>query len=415
MNDWFGWLGWILGGVGLAWGFVLCRSKRGRSPADISSSNPSIHSPVQEESKEASPSPLPPLFLEFVERLQDGVLVLDEKGRILFVNATLRRLFQDPKLSLGESLEYSAALRPIRPLWEKPESSGPQTLTLQLPDLSHRVVEVQRVPFEYHQRRYSLFLFHDITRLEKLERMREEFVANVSHELRSPLTIIKGYVETLQDGALQDPEIAPRFLEKISRHVQRLEFLIQDLLTLTQLESGQLTLQFQPVRLREAADRAISDLSEKATQRQITITNLIREEWVVRADPDRLHQVLINLLDNAIKYGREAGHIILGARAKGNQSVEAWVQDDGPGIPSYALERVFERFYRVDKARSREQGGTGLGLSIVKHIIQAHGGQVSVQSQLGKGTTFFFTLPLQNAFEQKASESDVENLSSPQS
>lgn len=397
MNDWFGGLGWIIGGIARAWGFFLCRQKSRSTPSKSSSFHKpqaTASSPVESENAAQNLHLIPSLFPELVERLQDGILFLDEKGQILFVNTALRRLFQAPEISAGEPFERFSALHPIQSLWKKRETLPLQTTTLRFPDRSYQVAEVQIVTLEHQHRRYYLFLFHDITRLEKLERIRQEFVANVSHELRSPLTIIKGYVETLQDGALQNEETAHRFLEKISRHVQRLEFLIQDLLTLTQLESGQGMLQFRSVKLREVANRAIGDLSEKATQRRISMTNLIDGKWIVRADSDRLHQVLINLLDNAIKYGRESGHVILGARAKAPEFLEVWVQDDGPGIPSYALERIFERFYRVDKARSREQGGTGLGLSIVKHIIQAHGGRVSVESQLGKGTTFFFTLPL---------------------
>jgi two-component system phosphate regulon sensor histidine kinase PhoR len=178
----------------------------------------------------------------------------------------------------------------------------------------------------------------------------------------------------------------------IDRNAQRLQFLIEDLLSISLLESGQVRLNVRPLSLREEGDRVIEDFHSTARARDITVVDEL-PDLAVEGDADRFHQVLGNLLDNAIKYGRRGGHVWLRARALPERMVQLCVADDGPGIPSDALPRIFERFYRVDKARSREAGGTGLGLSIVKHIVQSHGGRVWAESELGKGASFFFTLP----------------------
>jgi two-component system phosphate regulon sensor histidine kinase PhoR len=239
----------------------------------------------------------------------------------------------------------------------------------------------------------AILVFHDLTRLRELEAVRQEFVANVSHELRTPLSLIKSAVETLLDGGKEDAATLGRFLEIIDRHANRLTLLIDDLLLLSTLDSGRMRLQPQPVALRTAVQEVIDDFSARAQRRGTCLVNEVPPALIARADPDRLRQVLSNLVDNAIKYGRTEGKTLLGAQARADGMVEIKVRDDGPGIPPDAHSRIFERFYRVDKARSREQGGTGLGLAIVKHVVQAHGGEVRVESAPGAGTTFCFTLP----------------------
>ena len=229
--------------------------------------------------------------------------------------------------------------------------------------------------------------------MKKLERTRQEFVANVSHELRTPLSMIKGYVETLLQGAKDDPAVATRFLQTIEKHADRLTYLIEDLLTISRLESGQVVMNIQKVGLRSVADDVVNDLQSRAGDKQVNLENQVSEDVVVRADADRIQQVLFNLVDNAIKYGHPEGRVWINARPADGPFAEVSVRDNGPGIPPDSLDRVFERFYRADKARSREQGGTGLGLSIVKHIVQSHGGKAWVESEPGRGTTFFFTLP----------------------
>jgi two-component system phosphate regulon sensor histidine kinase PhoR len=217
-------------------------------------------------------------------------------------------------------------------------------------------------------------------------------VANVSHELRTPLSLIKGYVETLLDGAKDNPEVQIKFLQTIQRNAERLQFLIEDLLTISELESGRLQMNLQPIKLQPLVERVLEDHKSQANAKKVALANGV-PDLVVEADAERLQQVLGNLISNAIKYGRSEGRVEVSAR-KTDEAIELCVQDDGPGIPHEALERVFERFYRIDKARSRDAGGTGLGLSIVKHIVQGHGGSVWAKSELGKGTEFYFTIPI---------------------
>jgi len=236
-------------------------------------------------------------------------------------------------------------------------------------------------------------VFHEVTRLKELENVQSEFVGNVSHELRTPLSLIKGFTETLLDGALNDPQQAVRFLQKIDKHSDRLLFLIEDLLAISKLESGQVALNLGHIDLHDLVQRVLDDLAARAATRKTKLENQIPAQTTVWADADRLQQVLFNLADNAIKYGKSEGHVTVGAHASGSDKMEIFVADDGPGIPPDAISRVFERFYRVDRARSRESGGTGLGLAIVKHIVQAHGGEAGVKSELQKGATFYFTLP----------------------
>jgi two-component system phosphate regulon sensor histidine kinase PhoR len=238
----------------------------------------------------------------------------------------------------------------------------------------------------------TILVFHDLTRLKELERTRQEFVANVSHELRTPLSLIKGYVETLLDGAKDNPEVAAKFLQTIDRNAERLKLLIEDLLTISELESGRLKLNIQSVGLVSILEKVLTDFKARAAEKNINLLSQV-PDLRVRADADRLEQVLSNLIDNGLKYGRHGGTVIITASLPEEGDVEICVQDDGPGIPPEALERVFERFYRVDKARSREQGGTGLGLSIVKHIVQCQGGRVWATSRVGHGAAFCFTLP----------------------
>jgi two-component system phosphate regulon sensor histidine kinase PhoR len=253
-----------------------------------------------------------------------------------------------------------------------------------------------------------IVVFHDLTAQTRLENARKEFVANVSHELRTPLSVIKGYVETLIDGARNDPALQLRFLQTIARHADRLTYLIEDLLTLSQLESGGIALNLQQVDLRNQAARVVEDFAVRAAERQMRLVNQAPEALVVRADADRLQQVLVNLVDNAIKYGQRGSEVTLGARLVAPETLDVWVHNEGAGIPAGALPRVFERFYRVDRARSREQGGTGLGLAIVKHIVQSHGGEVRVESLPERGTTFTFTLPRADKPSAKAPASAVD-------
>jgi two-component system phosphate regulon sensor histidine kinase PhoR len=239
----------------------------------------------------------------------------------------------------------------------------------------------------------TLLVLHDITELRRLERVRTEFVANVSHELRTPLTSIRGYLETLLDGALEEPVNGRRFIEIAHTHAERLSRLVDDLLQLSDIETGKVVLQPEAHVLHEMAADVAAMFEKRATQKQLLLANNVPADLQVQADRDRVTQILVNLVDNAVKYTPEGGGVILGATRALNGFVTVWVDDTGIGIPSTDLPRLTERFYRVDKARSRELGGTGLGLAIVKHLVQAHGGELWLESELGKGTTVYFTLP----------------------
>jgi two-component system phosphate regulon sensor histidine kinase PhoR len=325
----------------------------------------------------------------------EGLLLLDRTQKIYLANRAFKNLF-GLKIELrGKTILEALRLHELDDLVKRVEAEG-QVFDheLKLPDLSERWLRVNAAVISNSagEREGTILVFHDLTRLKQLERTREEFVANVSHELRTPLSLIKGYVETLLDGARNNPDVAERFLKIIERNTNRLDLLIQDLLTISALESGRMKLTLRPVDLRLLVDKVFTDLHSKAENKKIGLVNELAG-LTAGADADRLDQVLANLVDNAIKYGQANGSVRVGGKKLDDGRLEISVQDDGPGIPPEALDRVFERFYRVDKARSRDQGGTGLGLSIVKHIVQAHGGEARVESEPGKGATFFFTLP----------------------
>jgi two-component system phosphate regulon sensor histidine kinase PhoR len=241
-----------------------------------------------------------------------------------------------------------------------------------------------------------VMVLHDVTALRQLERVRTEFVANVSHELRTPLTAIQGYLETLLSGALEEPENARRFLEIVLRHSERLGRLLNDLTDLSNIELGKVTLRKESVHLDELVASVVAIIGPRAARSRVTVTaNTPPEVPAVAADRDRLVQILINLVDNAVKYTPEGGTVTVITRSGGDGAVEIAVADSGIGIPAADLPRITERFYRVDKARSRELGGTGLGLAIVKHLVLAHGGELRIESQEQQGTTVRFTLPSQ--------------------
>ena len=332
------------------------------------------------------------------ENMLEGVLLVDAAGRLQFTNTACRRFFDLEADVRGRTLLEAFRCNDLSAVAAEAAKAGRvngKELELE-GGIEARLLQVNAVALVGPEGRPDgvLMVLHDATRLRQLESTRREFVANVSHELRTPLSLIKGSVETLLDGAASQPAIASKFLDIIDRHCDRLTFLIEDLLTLSRLESGQLAINYDTVPLRDHVSEVFDDFHRKADDRGVKLFNDVPDGLHARADSDRLDQVLSNLIDNAIKYGRPGGTVrIEGREVPGGDLIEMAVADDGPGIPTEAAERVFERFYRVDTARSREQGGTGLGLSIVKHIIQAHGGEVRLETAPGKGAAFRFTLP----------------------
>jgi two-component system, OmpR family, phosphate regulon sensor histidine kinase PhoR len=329
------------------------------------------------------------------DSMAEGLLLLDHQGRVRLANRAFLRLFNVTadirSRTILEALRSHELAELIDALGRQNQILG-RELKLAHPSELWLQVNGSSISDGSGGRQGTILVFHDLTRVKHLERTRQEFVANVSHELRTPLSLIKGYIETLLDGAKDNPEIATRFLQTIERNADRLNLLIEDLLSISELESGRVKPNLQVVPLRSVTDKVLADFRTRAEAKQMELVDRV-PDLLVRSDPARLEQVVCNLIDNAIKYGRGEGHIVITASPAPASQVEVSVQDDGPGIPPESLERIFERFYRVDKARSREQGGTGLGLSIVKHIVQSHGGRVWATSEAGRGATFHFTLP----------------------
>src|SRR6185437_2661829 len=328
------------------------------------------------------------------DSLIEGLLLLDQDGRIQFANRAFFELFDLEDHVRGKTIVEILRLPELIELIQRLKTeSRVLDYELVLPGAKERHFNINAAIVQSENRQAgNVLVFHDLTRLKQLEKTREEFVANVSHELRTPLSMIKGYVETLLGGAKDEPETSEKFLRIVDRHVDRLAFLIEDLLTISKLESGRMVLNRETVSLNSVAQNTFEELRERAAARQIKFINELQNEtaW---ADAERLRQVFFNLLDNAIKYGPEGGEVSVRARTISQNEIEVQVQNDGAGIPPGAIGRIFERFYRVDKARSREAGGTGLGLAIVKHIVLANGGRVWAQSEPERGATFFFTLP----------------------
>jgi two-component system phosphate regulon sensor histidine kinase PhoR len=238
----------------------------------------------------------------------------------------------------------------------------------------------------------AIGFFHDITQVERLESVRQEFLSNISHELRTPLTSILAFVETLEDGAINDSENNRRFLGVIRRNAERMRALISDILELSMIESGNVVVDVRSVDLRPLVDAIFDDLAAKASARNIRLENKVQAGLQVRCDPMRLEQMLTNLIDNAVKFNREGHNVTVSLERKHDSDLIS-VTDAGEGILPEHLGRIFERFYRADRARTSEIGGTGLGLAIVKHLARLHGGEVSAISELGTGSTFTIELP----------------------
>jgi two-component system phosphate regulon sensor histidine kinase PhoR len=330
-----------------------------------------------------------------LQGMGEGLMVTDGKGEIILVNPAFRELFSLQDETEGKSLSAITRLPALHEAFRGViETKKERVGEFCYPLLEERTLQTHWFPLlDGDEVQGVVAVFHDISDLKRLEKVRRDFVANVSHELRTPVTIIKGYAETLLSGAMKtDPERADRFLGIINAHAERLASLIKDLLALSELESRNLAIKLDPFPISGIVRQACMLLEEKARSKAITIESKNAGDMPpVMADPGRVEQVLINLLDNAIKYTPEHGSITVSAK-ESDDLVQVTVADTGIGIPPSDLPRIFERFYRVDTARSREQGGTGLGLAIVKHIILLHGGNIAVESSLGKGSTFTFTL-----------------------
>ena len=335
------------------------------------------------------------LFEATMHGMREGLLVVNKDMRVVASNPAAYKLFNPtvPKIESQRLTEltrnpaiYGAFLDALKGQERsdvKVETHGPE----------RQVFDLRVVPLMTNGNGAAgaLGVFFDITRTERLEIVRQEFLSNVSHELRTPLTAILAFVETLQNGALEDVESSQRFLSIIGKNASRMHGLIDDILELTAIEGGNVQLRRSSVKLRDLAAEVISSLSDKAAEHHVILVNEVDSSVVVKVDARRLERMLTNLVDNGIKFGGDDATVKI--RYESDSRDKIIVEDDGEGIPSQHLERVFERFYRVDRARSRDMGGTGLGLAIVKHLALLHGGEVTVTSELGKGTSFTIHLP----------------------
>jgi two-component system phosphate regulon sensor histidine kinase PhoR len=326
--------------------------------------------------------------------MEDGVLAVDHRGVVLLANHALRK-----GLELGGSVghHYVEVIRQreVGEVVQDVLRTGERhAVEVELRHL-RRVFALTAVPFPGAEGtpHGAVLTFHDVTERRRLERVRRDFIANASHELRTPLTSIRGFVEALEDGALAEPRTGERFLGKIRTHADRMAALVEDLLELSRLESGERPPQWEEVPPVEIVADVVASFSGMAERKSIGLVGRDGSAPAVVTDAERLRRILENLVDNAIKYTPSGGRVEVATRPEHDGGSVVEVSDDGPGIAPEHLPRIFERFYRVDKARSRELGGTGLGLAIVKHLAEGMGARVAVESAVGRGTRFSIVLP----------------------
>jgi two-component system, OmpR family, phosphate regulon sensor histidine kinase PhoR len=324
-----------------------------------------------------------------LDRMTDGVLIADSGGQVQFANPAIERLFEIKKV-VGRRVVEVLHHPQLIETWQRSRESGEtQEESVELPS---RRRFLQLVVLPDRQAGGSLLLVQDLTRVRRLETVRRDFISNISHELRTPLASLKALTETLRDGALGDPKAASRFLGRIETEVDALTQMATELLELSRIESGQVPLELKAVPattlLVSAAERMRAQVERAGLVLRLDTALDMTE---VQADPPRLEQVLVNLIHNAVKFTRPGGEVVLAAHAE-LDFVCFSVRDTGEGIPADDLERIFERFYKADRARSG--GGTGLGLSISRHLVEAHGGRIWAESTEGQGSTFYFTIPV---------------------
>jgi two-component system, OmpR family, phosphate regulon sensor histidine kinase PhoR len=331
--------------------------------------------------------------------MTEGVLIINNQNRIEFLNKSLEAILGDEgitdmldktPLEAFRNVELQDALDLFR------ESGGPVLREISLGQEAPIILDVtiSAVLGLSEEEQKTMMVFHDVTRLKKLEKIREDFVANVTHEIKTPLTAIIGFIETLEGGAIKEEATAKKFLHIISENAHRLGRLVDDLLILSSIELGEMKLRFENISIADAIENVLPMFETKAAAKFLTIDKRISDELpFVRADRDKMAQILVNILDNAVKFTPSGGNISISAVQDEGGFVVVKVSDTGMGIPKTEIPRLGERFYRADKARSRELGGTGLGLSIVKHLMKAHKGSIDVDSQVGRGTTVSLTFP----------------------
>jgi len=326
--------------------------------------------------------------------MAEAVIAVDKDTRVISVNPSAERILNIPRREIEGKLFLEAfSNNDVAEIVTAALRNG-KFLSKELSVIwpLQKIFQVNATPlFENNSVSGCVLVIHDITEMRKLEKIRSDFVANVSHELKTPLTSIKGFVETLLEGAIDDKEESRNFLKIVQEHADRLDRLTSDLLSLSNLESHPVEIKKEKIEVRKLIEQIASGFSVQIKKRFLRLENKVPHEQLVYADKNKVEQVFTNLIDNAIKFNRESGLVVVSSLAL-NGFVKFLVKDTGSGIPEKDISRIFERFYRVDKGRSRELGGTGLGLSIVKHIVELHGGSVGVESTEGLGSEFWFTL-----------------------
>jgi two-component system phosphate regulon sensor histidine kinase PhoR len=330
-----------------------------------------------------------------VSNMTEGVVAVDPQGYVIIVNPALAAIFNvDTNAARGRLLLEAIRHSQLNDLAQHVlNESTAKTAEIYVFSFQDLVFEAHAVPLVYDgPHSGALIVLRDVTQLRHLEKVRRDFVANVSHELRTPLASIKGFAETLREGALDDKQNALEFVASIEKNADNMIALVQDLLDLTSIESGQQQPQIQSTSVSELVAEVALNLASIARKKNVEIKNDVPANTAVMADKKHLKQILVNLAENAIKFNEDSGWVRFSAEPAGAQ-LRITVTDNGPGIPAQDIARIFERFYRSDRARSREHGGTGLGLSIVKHLAEANHGSVTVGSSVGKGAQFSVFLP----------------------
>mgnify|MGYP001301411883 CR=1 FL=1 len=343
---------------------------------------------------DAAPAASPKILTDLLKTPREGIFIINAETRIVASNQAAYEAFSRD----GGALENKRLTEIIRDLsvheaFRKALKEGEASeINFEFPADEKRIYDVRIAPLELGGENCAIGIFYDKTQIEQLETMRQEFLSNVSHELRTPLTSIIAFVETLEDGALEDAENNRHFLAVIRRNAERMHRLIDDILELSAIEAGKVEVEPKNVDLAETVADIFTNLAGKAAEKQVELKNEVVPGSIVFADAVRLEQMLTNLIDNAIKFNRPSGKVTVSLKRGGGRDFIS-VEDTGEGISAEHLKRLFERFYRTDKARSREIGGTGLGLAIVKHLARLHGGEASVRSEVGKGSVFTIELP----------------------
>jgi two-component system phosphate regulon sensor histidine kinase PhoR len=337
------------------------------------------------------------LLEEMISSMREGVIVVEKDFRIFASNPAARILLGGGDNVESRRLQEIIKDETVQEAFCRALKRGERTETKVEIFVrgDKRIYDLRVAPLSFAEKKEqksAIGIFYDITRMERLEKVRQEFLSNVSHELRTPLTSILAFVETLEDGALEDKENNRRFLDVIRRNAERMHHLIDDILELSAIEAGKVSVKPKLFRLAPLVEEVWSSLAKKAARRGITFKNEVAGATTVFADPRRLEQILINLMGNAVKFNREGGSVTVSSE-KTNGFHQIRVSDTGEGVAREHLPRIFERFYRTDTARSRELGGTGLGLAIVKHLARLHGGEARVVSSIGEGSTFIIELP----------------------